>query len=295
MARNQNKRSNYKNWLGAGWKVDANASLLSLAGEQVKYLIVDHYAIDYKWENNFRSICNKLIVIDDLADRHHECDILLDQNLGRYVDDYRGLVPFESNILVGPRYAILRPEFLRMREESLRRRKKHKLRRILIAMGGIDQFDMTSKVLRALSKCQLPESCNITVILGSKAPYLNSVQNEVKRMPYPTRLMVNVSNMAQLMTESDLSIGAPGTTSWERACLGLPAILIILAENQRLIAQSLEGCGAALIIEDRDNLRHSLQVCIEKLSEVSVLKKMSEAACQLTDGLGVDRFINELL
>ena len=92
-----------------------------------------------------------------------------------------------------------------------------------------------------------------------------------------------------------MSIGAPGTTSWERACLGLPAMLIILAENQRLIAESLQGCGAALIIEDSDSLRSSLQLGIEKLSEASALKKMSEAACQLTDGLGVDRFINGFL
>lgn len=293
--KSKSQRADYENWLGAGWKVDANDSLSSIAGEHVEYLFVDHYALDCKWENDLRSICGKLIVIDDLADRHHECDILLDQNLGRYTDDYRILVPYDCSILVGPRHAILRPEFFRMREESLSRRKKYKLKRILIAMGGVDQFDMTSKVLRALSECQLPERCNITVILGATAPYLNNVQNEVKKMPYPTTLEVDVSNMAQLMAESDLSIGAPGTTSWERACLGLPAMLIILAENQRLIAESLQDCGAALIIEDSDSLRSSLQLGIEKLSEASALKKMSEAACQLTDGLGVDRFINGLL
>ena len=242
-----------------------------------------------------RPICKTILVVDDLANRHHECDILVDQNLGREEIDYKGLVPETCRVLTGSDYALLRPEFSEMRERSLARRKKNQLRQVIIAMGGVDQTDKTSRVLRALSQCTGLAGLHITVVLGSTAPHQQNVQREVENLPCSANLQVGVSDMAQLMSKSDLAVGAPGTSSWERACLGLPAILMIVAENQRAIAKSLQTFGAAIIVDDDDGLTNSLQQNLNLLTKVNTLAAMSEAASKITDGRGVERVVHELL
>jgi len=117
-------------WLGADWAVDAEQACAALGDMDADWLIVDHYALDVRWERSLRSRCRRLMVIDDLADRIHDCDLLLDQNLGREPRDYAGLVPDCSAILVGPRFALLRPEFAALRDYSLNRRVIPKLKRV---------------------------------------------------------------------------------------------------------------------------------------------------------------------
>lgn len=215
----------YRGWLGVDWYVDAKQTVAALNDTPVDWLIVDHYALDARWEQMLRVHCKKLLVIDDLADRPHVCDVLLDQNLGRDAEDYDALVPGHCMRLLGPQNALLRPDFAALREYSLQRRQNLMLKHILIAMGGVDQPNATGQVLEALKACPLPADCKITVVMGGKAPWIERVRAIAVTMPWPTEVCIDITDMARVMAESDLAIGAAGSTSWERCCLGLPTSL----------------------------------------------------------------------
>src|SRR5690606_22658913 len=158
--------------------------------------------------------CRKLLVIDDLADRTHICDLLLDQNLGRAPSDYAKLLPAGCKMLIGPAFALLRPEFAALREYSLKRRQQLQLESILISMGGVDQSNVTAKALESLLRCALPESCSIAVVMGTKAPWVEEVRALAAEMPWSTDVLVGIDDMAMRLANSDLAIGAAGSTAW---------------------------------------------------------------------------------
>jgi len=284
----------YSVWLGSDWTTDAAKTKLAIGESLIDWLIVDHYAIDVRWEQALRSKCHKLMVIDDLADRQHECDLLLDQNLGRIAADYSPLVPSDSIVLAGPHFALLRPEFAEFRDYSLRRRTTSKIDNLLITMGGIDQGDATGKILEALKGCSLPKGCEITVIMRQDAPWLSRVNLLATEMPWPTKVKVNVENVAELMANSNLAIGAAGSTSWERCCLGLPTIIIVLAENQMKIADALAQNGCAKVLGPPDAISKNLRSLLHMLT-IEKLYQMTQSSSTITDGQGVDRVRHILL
>lgn len=277
-------------WLGCDWQMDAQQTNAELASWQPDWLVVDHYALDQRWEVALKPCYQKLMVIDDLADRTHSCDLLLDQNLGRLPEDYAGLLPPNCQLLIGPQYALLRPEFLRLRDYSLQRRASTHppaIEQLLISMGGVDLANATGQVLQALNGCSLPEDCKITVVMGVNAPWLSRVRHVASQMRWTTEVVVNVDDMAQRMADSDLAIGAAGSTSWERCCLGLPTLMVVLADNQRLGANSLTSAGAALLFNFQLEMAPVLRTTVQSLCDGSSLQKMSEAASQVTDGNGL--------
>ncbi len=239
------ERFPYADWLGADWVEDADQTLAVLGPVQVDWLIADHYAIDERWEKRVRNSTSKLLVLDDLANRPHDCDLLLDQTLGRSSADYNDYVPSRCVVLAGPEYALLRPDFASLRAVSLERRASPRLGHLLITMGGVDKANATSRVLASLASCALPVDCRITVVMGAQAPWIREVRERADDLPWPTDVRVDVRDMAHLMTNSDLMIGAAGSTTWESSCLGLPSIVIAVAENQQLIARALAHAGAA--------------------------------------------------
>jgi UDP-2,4-diacetamido-2,4,6-trideoxy-beta-L-altropyranose hydrolase len=273
-------------WLGTNWARDAADTRLALGDAPVDWLVVDHYSLDARWEQTLRSTCKRLMVIDDLADRPHDCDLLLDQNLGRTVEDYSGLIPSKASTLIGPQYALLRSEFVRLRAESLARRATPELRRLLITMGGVDKDNATGRVLDALNTCALPHDLSITVVMGQYAPWLQKVQKQVTQLYYPTEVLVGVSDMARLMANSDLAIGAAGSTSWERCCLGLPSIVLVLADNQKAGAAALQKSGAAIVIQSVPEIQNLFRVHLAFDRRCKLLQEMSRAAEQVTDGQG---------
>jgi UDP-2,4-diacetamido-2,4,6-trideoxy-beta-L-altropyranose hydrolase len=284
----------HSHWLGCDWRHDAEQTSEALKALQPDWLVVDHYALDLRWEAELSGSYQRLLVIDDLADRPHRCDVLLDQNLGRVVQDYVGLVPDYCVVLAGPQYALLRPEFAELRLYSLERRKHPKLKQLLITMGGVDQPNATGQVLQALSGCELPSDCRITVVMGSHAPWLAQVQAQALQMPWFTEVVVNVDDMAQRMADSDLAIGAAGSTSWERCCLGLPTLMVVLAENQLAGAQALEAVQAARLIGNAADIATALPIEFVATNEVDRMIQMTAVASGIVDGLGVERVI-ELL
>ena len=280
-------------WLGASWEADARQSRAIIRELDPAWLVVDHYALDARWESAVRSGVLRLLVIDDLADRSHEADLLLDQNLGRESDDYSSLVPKGCRLLIGPRYALLRPEFARLREKSLRRRQSPCLKRVLVTMGGVDKDNATGTVLNALRHCPLPEDAEIEVVMGGNAPWLESVRRQAATMPRKTTIRVDVRDMAMRMLDADLAIGAAGSTSWERCCLGLPAVMVVLAENQRSIAEALANLGACVYLDDVNNV-DQLPDRWGSLTELGALDAMSKASASVTDGEGVARMCQQM-
>ena len=285
----------HAHWLGATQAQDAEACTAILAAERPDWLIVDHYALDARWERALAPHYRKLMVIDDLADRPHACDLLLDQTFGRDAADYRPLVPADCHLLCGSQYALLRPEFAALRPYSLQRRARSALRELLITMGGVDKDNATSQVLQALRTCPLPADCRITVVMGAAAPWLGEVRTQAQDMPWPTRVLVGVSDMAQLMADSDLAIGAAGATSWERCCLGVPTIMLVLADNQRKVAQGLEQWGAAKLINlGQSATRQLRELLLPVIDDPAQLLNMSDCAASVVDGSGVDAVMRQM-
>lgn len=287
----------HASWLGATQKLDAQVCLHILQALQPDWLIVDHYALDIRWEERLRPFCGRLMVIDDLADRGHQCDLLLDQNLGRKPADYVGLVPKECIVLAGPQYALLRPEFAALREYSLtRRRGSQDIRQLLITMGGVDLLNASGLVLDVLAACDLPSDCQITVVMGEAAPWLDRVRVKAAKLPWKTHVMVNVSDMAQLMADADLCLGAAGSTSWERCTLGLPCILLCLAENQKMVIEALSKQGVALTVDMQALQAVGATLLNEVLAQVwRVAPHMVECAASVTDGSGCERIMGYLV
>jgi UDP-2,4-diacetamido-2,4,6-trideoxy-beta-L-altropyranose hydrolase len=284
----------YDLWLGVPWQEDARQTFDAITTWNLDWLVVDHYSLDAEWERTLSSSMCKIMVIDDLANRTHECAILLDQNLGREVSDYDELLPGNCQRLVGPRYALLRPEFSELRERSLLRRQYLEFKRILISLGGVDRTNVTGQVLEALKDSALPPNIELDIIMGAAAPYLDEVRQQAARLPFKSSVSVNVENMAERMCLADLSIGAAGSTSWERCCVGLPSITVMLAENQRPIGEALSNSGVALladvarIAKDLPRIMKSFQVTTE---ERKLLTQRSLLVC---DGNGVGRVISAL-
>lgn len=235
------------------------------------------------------------MVIDDLADRPHVCEVLLDQTFGRDACDYQPWVPAGCKSLCGSRYALLRPEFAQLRSYSLQRRVNPQLRQILVTMGGVDKDNATGQVLDALKACALPDDCLITVVMGATSPWLGHVRLQAEQMLSPTEVLVGVSNMGQLMGDSDLAIGAAGTTSWERCCLGLPTVMVVLADNQREVAQGLEQAGAVYVLQSSQQILERLPTLLAFLvSSPAQRAAMSQSAARIADGSGMATVIHHL-
>jgi UDP-2,4-diacetamido-2,4,6-trideoxy-beta-L-altropyranose hydrolase len=281
-------------WLGCDWQTDAEQTRAILTKLQPDWLVVDHYALDQRWETALRPNFQQLMVIDDLADRPHQCDLLLDQNLGRQPQDYTSLVSAHCKVLVGPQYTLLRPEFAALRAYSLQRRQQPVFKQVLISMGGVDQPNVTGQVLQALKGCTLPQDCRISVVMGLQAPWLQQVQAQAQDMPRPTEVLVNISDMAQHMADSDLAIGAAGSTSWERCCLGLPTLIVVLADNQRAIAEALQCAGAAKTLDTASAVPMICEVLSVLIDNPHALHDMSIAAARIVDGLGTAHLVSHL-
>jgi len=273
----------HSHWLGATQQQDADDCIEILKAEKPNWIIVDHYALDEQWQERLKPYYEKLMVIDDLADRKHQCDILLDQTFGRQQEDYLAFTTKGCELLLGSQYALLRPEFSKWRPYSIKRRSKSEFKQLLINMGGVDVDDFTGQVLDELKTCTLPSDVNITIVMGGSAPHLESVKSKANALPYKTEIKVDVDNMAELMANADMAIGAGGSTAWERCCLGLPTIQIVVADNQIDIAKNLDSIN---VIQLHDS-KHQLSKGIDNI--LFSINKMSLASSSIVDGGGASR------
>jgi UDP-2,4-diacetamido-2,4,6-trideoxy-beta-L-altropyranose hydrolase len=266
-----------------GWEVDAEQSRLALehAGMRPDLLVVDHYGLGIPWERALRPLTRRILVIDDLADRPHDCDVLLDPNLHDSPKiRYTRLVAPSTRVFVGPRYALLRPEFDRVAART----RDSGLSRMLIFFGGADSSNEALKLVHALRG--LAERAPPTVVvLGA----INSNVEEVRRTTRGVdriQLVVTTGEMARLMDEADLGVGTCGGAAWERCLLGLPALVVVSAENQRDDARILHSLGAVRNLGDASDT--SVKRWIAEIGALqkdpAALQAMSRAAAAVMRG-----------
>ena len=207
----------------------------------VDWLVVDQYGLDAEWERLLRPVSRKLMVIDDLANRPHDCDLLLDQNYYRDLDSrYRGLVPEHCVTLLGPEYVLLRPDFTLARQRL--RDRDGTVHRILVCFGGSDPTNETEKVMEAVRLLERPD-IEVDVVVGLANPKREAIRALCDALPNAS-FHCQVSNMAELILNADLGVGAGGAAMWERCYLGLPAITVVSAANQERTTEDVSATGA---------------------------------------------------
>lgn len=285
-------------WLQADWREDAATTRAIIQRIKADWLVVDHYALDRAWEEAALPKGVQLLTIDDLADRPHSADVLLDQNLGRSTDDYYGLVSEGCDLRIGPSYAILRPEFAHLRSAALARRAETTFpENLMITLGGIDRDNIAAKLLEVLDKTPVVSGMRITIIMGTSAPHIEIVRARAATMTVPTEVVVGATNMAELMMRADICIGAVGSTSWERCALGLPTLQVVLADNQKDPAARMAEQGLAIAIPGPDlpDFGKALACGLKRLKQVATYQLMAERAAKLTDAAGAERLTTRLL
>lgn len=288
-------KSAYASWLGEDIMVDASQTATKLNGEIVDWIIVDHYGIDSRWESVLQANCKQLMVIDDLFDKPHNCDVLLNQNLGVTEKEYNELLSPATHLLLGPKYALLRSQFEALRQYSLKRRNDFNLKTILVTLGGIDKDNLTAAVLAAVESSSIPRNISLNVVMGASAPWVEDIRNVAKQMSHEVSVMVNVKNMAKVMADSDLAIGAAGGTSWERCCLGLPTLLVTLAANQQKVAAELTTRGCVKLLGNADDVQGSLSPMLSLMQDPEELRFMSKNCAAINDGKGAYRVTQKIL
>ncbi|MEY2365243.1 UDP-2,4-diacetamido-2,4,6-trideoxy-beta-L-altropyranose hydrolase [Lysinibacillus capsici] len=195
--------------------------------EHADLYIIDHYGIDIEWESKIRLFTKKIVVIDDLANRRHDCELLLDQNaLPNFESRYDGLVSDTCVKLLGPKYLIMRDEFIDARR--LLRKRQETIENLLIFMGGSDPTNETIKILKALEDFQFKR---VDVVVGNGNVFKEQIRGICEEQGYYYHCQINY--MAKLMQQADFAIGAGGSTTWERCYVGLPSSSTIVASNQR--------------------------------------------------------------
>lgn len=232
----------YASWLTVTQDEDAKDCIEILHEEMpIDVLVVDSYAIDETWERQIRPLVRKIFAIDDLANRKHDCDFLLDQNF--YLDKnmrYQGLVPENCLLLLGPQHALLREEFYEAKKHL--RKRDGRIKNILVFYGGSDRTNETIKALQAIVRIDGCNRLTVNVIVGSSNPYRDEVKDFCQQYEF-LHYYCQVDNIAKFMNEADLSLGAGGTTIWERCFLGLPTIVTAVAENQLKICEDCAKAG----------------------------------------------------
>jgi len=285
--------SAHKQWLGETLATDITQVKIILDSiNNVDLLVIDSYALDIEFEKELRKNTKKIMVIDDLADRVHDCDFLLDQNFCEEQSRYKSLVASNSCILQGPKYALLRQEFLKARNKAKIR--DGNINRVLVFFGGIDITNETEKALNALSILNF--SGDIDVVVGNANPHKTKIK-AICDANLKYKYHCQIDNIAELMLLADLSIGAGGSTTWERCCLGLPTLIIAVAANQVSIAEVGHKNGFLLYLGKAEELTSTdiADVITSLTSHRNTLKSISTKAFTLVDALGATRVCEQIL
>lgn len=280
----------HASWLEVSWQQDADETRDCIQGKLggCNWLIADHYALERCWHEKLRFVAEKIMVIDDLADRAYDCDVLLDQNLyGNEDVRYPKLVIPSCAVLTGPKYALLRPEFAEVRKQL--RSRNGEVRRLLVFYGGSDVSNETTKALDAIRRAQLKD-VEVDVVVGSGNPNRNQIESLCATLPNVC-FHCQVENMADLMSSADIMLCGGGTTTWERCSLGLPGLVVAISENQEEVADNCARQGLSIY------LGRASAVSAEKLAETlkvlcsspQLLQMFSLQELATVDAMGAQR------
>ncbi|WP_340005373.1 UDP-2,4-diacetamido-2,4,6-trideoxy-beta-L-altropyranose hydrolase [Paenibacillus sp. FSL K6-0276] len=261
---------------------------------QTDWIIVDHYSISYSYESILRNLFSNILVIDDLADRRHDCDMLLDTNLNNGNEKYNKLVASSVTQLIGPKYALLRQEFLDERSNINDKFPEH-IQSIFVCFGGTDPSNETLKTIKALEPV-LNDITKVKIVLGRTNPHVEELINLFENNS-KLEFLIQPSSIAQEMVSCDMAICAGGSMTWERYCMGLPAIVIAIADNQIEVAnygQSIgidKYIGVSSLVTEADITRSIRQL----VHPATWLREARELAMESVDGNGVSRVVNYLI
>lgn len=282
-------------WLGASWKQDAEetSEAIGKVFGTADWLIADHYALDARWESALRPHTKRLMVIDDLADRSHDCDLLLDQNLFSNAEArYAGRVPAHCGLMLGPHYVLLQPEYAALHPCIPPR--EGPIRRILVYFGGADVGNLTGMAIEAFLSLDRSD-IELDAVVNTCSPHAENIRRQTAGQSN-IHLHSGLPTLARLMTKADLAIGASGATAWERCCLGLPSVVITLAENQRLIAVELARRGLICWLGHVGEVTESTMThVLGELLREGLPEAWSQACRQLIDGQGASRVRSVLM
>jgi len=275
----------HSQWLKTSQHQDAIQTMQELGTGTLDWLIVDHYALDHRWEKSLRDVANKIMVIDDLANRQHDCDVLLDQNFYQDMDTrYVDKVPKHCHLLLGPSYALLREEFRKLRQHAKPR--VGNIKNLLVFFGGVDAQNYTGLSLAAIAALNL--NVKVDVVIGRQHPNLNEIENLSNKHQYACHVQTN--QIAALMAKADLAVGAGGTAMWERCCMGLPSICISTANNQDQQVTDLMNKGLIISLQKNQNVSDLIKHTLVKLKgDASRLREMSNSAYKFVDGNGINK------
>jgi UDP-2,4-diacetamido-2,4,6-trideoxy-beta-L-altropyranose hydrolase len=281
-------QDNYAEWLGVSQDEDAADTIAAMSGETPDWLVIDHYGLDRRWERALRPRAARLMVIDDLANRLHDCDLLVDQNFSTNASErYRGLVPQNCTMLFGPRHAMLSPEYSMLQRTGHHR--DGRVSRVFIFFGGSDPFDLTAVALEALCTPAL-RHLETDIVIGANYARGERLAKLAAGRP-GTVLHGPRPHLGDLMSHANLALGAAGVTTWERMCIGLPAIVVSIAENQRLSAISLARAGLIQYLGNAEQVNAAdIAGSIEQtMARSGEMLDQSERGQLLVDGFGALR------
>lgn len=277
--------------LDGAWQSDADATRRAVecsgGGARASWLVVDHYGLDARFERAVRPAADRIFAIDDMANRDHDCDVLLDQNVvANAATRYDGRTAAETELLIGPDYALLQPAYAAHRRQLAPR--DGAVRRILVYFGGADREDLTARVVDAIQSLGRQDIA-VDVVTGATSPAATAFRERVAGWPNVT-LHGGLPHLADLMARADLAIGAGGSATWERLCLGLPTIAVILAENQRPIVEALAASGAVRSLGTvHDVSRDVIRDAVADVVEHGISPEWAHACRNVVDGLGAGR------
>ncbi|MDW5443929.1 UDP-2,4-diacetamido-2,4,6-trideoxy-beta-L-altropyranose hydrolase [Polaromonas sp. SM01] len=275
-------------WLGATSARDAAQTLavVETMGGKPDWLVVDHYGIDQRWEGRLRPAVGRIMVIDDLADRQHDCDVLLDQNLVAKMEvRYDARLPASCLQLLGPRYALLQSGYAERHQRASV--KKGAVRRILIYFGGADLDNLAGRSLGAFLRLGRND-IDVDLVVGNGI-HAEAIRQQAANHPN-IHLHDRLPTLAPLIEAASLGIGAGGSTSWERLCLGLPSIVVAIADNQVPIAAELGKRGLACSLGCHQDVDEA--TIASKLAEIvgdGLNEHWSQQCLSVVDGRGVQR------
>jgi UDP-2,4-diacetamido-2,4,6-trideoxy-beta-L-altropyranose hydrolase len=256
-------------------------------------LIADHYGIGIEWQNYIKPSTN-LVVIDDLADHKHNANIIINQNLySKGATLYKSLANKDALILTGPQYSLLSSYFVNARPQKLL--VKQNIERIIITFGGSDQDNNTLKALKATLNV-VTNNVLVDVVVGQNHPDKKSLK-DISETHSNVILHDYILNFAAFLKDCDLMIGAGGVTQWERSCLGIPGIILSIADNQTKVAQNIAAAGAGIYVgwhEDVqiEKIKHTLRNLIDNFS---LRQSIAQTSYNLNDGNGAKRITEILL
>jgi UDP-2,4-diacetamido-2,4,6-trideoxy-beta-L-altropyranose hydrolase len=266
---------------------DLETTLASAAAVNATCVVLDGYDFDLDYQRSLRADGCRIMVIDDMVRLpHYETDILLNQNLGAEHLDYN--LNSDATLLLGPQYALLRREFIVWR--SRLHTVPETARKILVTLGGSDPENVTLKVIKALRHLEVSR-LQIRVVGGPDNPHLDELRDAAAAFPGRLELLTYVADMAPLMAWADMAVTGAGSTCWELACVGLPAVAIVIAQNQRVVADGLGAAGVILNLGwHEETSTERIASNVESLLYSAFRRlRMSQQGRVLVDGKGADR------